>query len=230
MATSTKISKMMKMKDYLQSTGDAVAPIFNAVEDSYGRLFKLDIDIHHWVHLENYLHGREHNGWGPKNFSDWRRDMGEDPTVESVLYWRGQLEAMRDARREAINTLCASILMIAQTGIKLVLGAPKAWKQYEDTVMSSQNECILKAIWHGRNLAAHVEGLSVGTPSHKYFEGLVNRRGVDLLAPATQSPCTYVVREILGWIDTRRLPIKDVVHKSYESPYIQDMTRIGALA
>lgn len=221
----------MEIKDYLESTSDAVSPMFNAVRDSSIRIFQLKIDIHHWVHLENYILGGDHNGRGPRNFAAWRKDMGEDPTVETVRFWRGKLEAMLEARMEAVNTLCASILMIAQAGIKLTLGPPNAWKRHEGTVISSQNECLLRAIWHGRNLAAHVEGLTPGTPSYKYFNDLATRRGIDLLNRQTPFPCRYVVKDLLGWIETYALPVKDTVHAdSYPSPYVQDMMRVGALS
>ena len=131
----------MEMKDYMESTAAAVSPIFNAIRDSAEQVCHLEIDIHHWIRLENFILGREHNGWGPRNFARWRESMGEDPTVESVRFWRGKLESMLVARRESVNTLCTSVLMIAQTGIKLTLGSPSAWKKYEGTIISLQNEC-----------------------------------------------------------------------------------------
>lgn len=219
------------MKDYLESTGDALSPMFNSIRDSSARLFDLGISIHHWVHLENYLLGNDHNGWGPKNFDDWKKDMGEEPTVESVRFWRAKLEAMAEARRETIDILCASILMIAQNGIKLVLGRPALWKLHEGTVLSSQNECVLCAVWHGRNLGAHVEGLKAGTPSFAYFEDVKSRRGLDLKSPSSKYPCKYIVKDLLGWIEVHDLPLKDILHTaSYPSPYVQDMMRVGAIA
>ncbi|QAY88618.1 hypothetical protein [Pseudomonas sp. ACM7] len=220
----------MNMKDYLSSTGDAVSPMFNVIRDSSEKLFELGISIHHWIHLENYLLGKEHKGWGPLKFDKWQKDMGEDPTVESVQFWRGKLESMVEARNEAINTLCASILMIAQAGIKLVLGKPTLWKVHEGTLLSSQSECLLSAIWHGRNLGAHVEGLSPQTPSFVYFQDIRSRRNIDLLSPAIKYPCKYIVKDLLGWIELHDLPIKDSVHtESHPSPYVQDMLRIGSL-
>lgn len=220
----------MDMKDYLESTGDALSPMFNSIRDSSSRLFDLGISIHNWVHLENYLLGNDHNGRGPQNFDDWKRDMGEDPTVESVRFWRAKLESMAEARRETIDILCSSILMIAQNGIKLVLGRPALWKAHEGKVLSSQKECVLGAVWHGRNLGAHVEGLKPGTPSFAYFEDVKSRRGVDLRWPSSPYPCKYIVKDLLGWIELHDLPMKDILHtESYPSPYIQDMTRVGAL-
>lgn len=221
----------MDMKDYLESTGDAISPMFNAIRDSSSKLFDLGNSIHHWVHLEKYLLGNDHDGWGPKNFEDWKKDMGEDPTIESVRFWRAKLEAMAEARRDTINTLCASVLMIAQNGIKLVLGRPALWRAHEGKVLSSQNECVLSAIWHGRNLGAHVEGLSPGTPSFAYFEDVKSRRGVDLKSTSSKYPCKYIVKDLLGWIELQDLPVKDSVHmESHPSPYVQDMVNIGTYA
>lgn len=220
----------MEMKDYLSSTGDSVSPMFNAINDSSAKLSELDISIHQWIHLEGYLLGKEHNGRGPNNFDEWKKDMGEDPTVESVRFLRAKLEGMVEARNETINTLCASILMIAQAGIKLVLGKPTLWKRHEGKLLSSQNECLLSAIWHGRNLGAHVEGLSPQTQSFLYFQDIRSRRNIDLLSPVTKYPCKYIVKELLGWIELHNLPIKDNLHaESYPSAYVQDMLRIGRL-
>jgi hypothetical protein len=221
----------MLMKDYLRLTSDSISPMFRLIQDSLEKIFRLDIDIHHLLHLENYLLGREHNGCGPMNHDRFEKEYGEPPTVAAARRWQGELASWRDATNETMNIMSGSILMIAQAGIKRVLGAPSSWKQWEGAVMSSQQECVLKAIWHGRNLAAHVEGLSVGTPSYKYFEDLKNRKGIDLLAPSSKYSCTYILRDVLGWIDTDRLPIKDTVHTDHwPSPYTQDMQRIGKLS
>ncbi|MGY1889234.1 hypothetical protein [Pseudomonas sp. SDT291_1_S447] len=221
----------MNMQDYLTSTDDAVSTIFGAIRDSSEKLFKLGISIHHWVHLENYLLGKEHDGYGPGDFDKWKQDMGEAPTVEAVRYSRGKLESMAEARSESINTLCASILMIAQGGIKRVLGKPGLWKAHEGTLLSSQNECLLSAIWHGRNLGAHVEGLKQQTPSFAYFKDVEARRNIDLLSPTIKYPCKYIVKDLLGWVELHSLPIPDSVHpEPYPSAYFQDMTRIGKLA
>lgn len=221
----------MDMQDYLECTTDAILPMFNAIRDSSVKAFELDTSMQHWVHLENFLLGQPHNGWGPVNFEDWKKDMGVDPTVDSVRFWRAKLEAIVAARHETINVLCSSILMIAQNGIKLVLGRPNSWRSLEGTLLSSQNECLLKAIWHSRNLGAHVEGLSAHTPSFAYFEDIKNRRGIDLKASTTKLPCKYVVKELLGWIETDALPIADTLHTvHFRSPYTQDMIRIGQLS
>jgi hypothetical protein len=221
----------MKMKAYLNLTGDSVSPMFRVIQESLEKIFHLDIDIHHLVHLENYLLGKEHNGWGPRNHDRFEKEYGEPPTIAAAQRWQEELTSWRDARNETINIMCGSILMIAQAGIKRVLGAPSSWRGLEGNIMSSQHECVLKAIWHGRNLAAHVEGLSAGTPSYKYFEDLKNRKGIDLLAPTTKFSCIYVVRDMLGWIDIGRLPVEDTVHTDqWPSPYVQDMERIGQLA
>ena len=219
------------MKDYLSSTGDAISPMFNSIRDSYEKIFQLKIDIHHWVHLENYIKGNDHNGYGPRNFEEWVRDMGEDPTVENVLFWRGKLEDMVIARNETINILCSSILMIAQNGIKLVVGKPSNWREHENTLLSSQQECLLSAIWHGRNLGAHVEGLSENTPSYRYFKVLKERRDLDVLSDSCKYPCQVIVKDLLGWIYTHDLKLKDSIHTEiWPSPYIHDMERIGGLA
>jgi len=219
------------MKDYLSSTGDAISPMFNSIRDNYEKIFQLKIDIHHWVHLENYIKGNDHNGYGPRNYEEWIKDMGEEPTVDSVLFWRGKLEDMLIARNETINILCSSILMIAQNGIKLVVGKPSIWRAHESTLLSSQQECLLNAIWHGRNLGAHVEGLSENTPSYRYFSGLKERRDIDLLSNSCDHPCQVIVKDLLGWIDTHDLKINDTIHTEvWPSPYIQDMERIGGLA
>jgi hypothetical protein len=220
----------MKMNDYLSSINGAVRPIIQTINESYQKLYGLDMDIHHWVHLENYLKGDEHNGHGPRNFDNWIKDMGEEPTVESVIYWRDRLEDIRVATKETINTLCASILMIAQNGIKLTIGKPSNWRASEDTIFSSQQECVLKAIWHGRNLGAHVEGLKIGTTSYKYFEDLNKRRQIDLLSSNCEYPCEIIVKDLLGWVHLYDLKIKDTIHKSYPSPFIQDMECIGKKA
>jgi hypothetical protein len=223
---------VMDMKVYLESTSDALSPMFNSIRDSSSRLLDFETSIHHWVHLENYLVGNDHKGWGQKNFDDWKKDMGEEPTIESVQFWRAKLESMAEARRETVNILCASILMIAQNGVKHVLGQPALWKAHEGKVLSSQNECVLSAIWHGRNLGAHVEGLKTGTPSFDYFENVKTRRGLDLGSPSSGGyPCKYIVKDLLGWIELHDLPVKDTLHtESYTPPYVQDMMRLGALA
>ncbi|WP_350225406.1 hypothetical protein [Vibrio parahaemolyticus] len=220
----------MKMSEYLDSIEGAVRPMLDTINASYNSLSRLDIDIQQWIHLENYLLGKEHNGYGPSNFEAWVRDMEEEPTVESVQYWRNQLVASTEATKETINTLCASVLMIAQNGIKLTVGNPNKWASSKGMLLSSQGECLLEAIWHGRNLGAHVEGLSAGKPSHTYFVDLASRRGVNLLDPNYQMPCETIVKDLLGWVKLYDLKAKDTIHDSYPSPFVQDMMRIGTLA
>ena len=222
----------MEMKDYLSNTGDATASLFSTINSIIDKTYRADIDIQHWIHLENYLNGKEHHGYGPRNFDQWVKDMDEQPTVDSVQYWRGQLENTISIHNETINTLCSSILLIAQNGIKLTLGPPSSWKAHKNELLSSQNECLLQAIWHGRNLAAHVEGLSPNTPSKQYFDEVEKRLQIDLTSQASQNPSKIIVTDLLGWIDLYKLKIKDTIHsdKSWVSPYSQDMVRIGALA
>ena len=219
------------MKDYLENTGNATSSLLNTISNSIERIFHLDTDIQQWVNLENYLNGSEHNSWGPHNFEEWVKDMEEEPTVESVQYWRSRLENMVSVQNETINTLCSSILLIAQNGIKLTLGSPASWRIHNNQLLSSQNECLLQAIWHGRNLAAHVEGLKPNHPSAQYFREIETRLNIDLTSQVSLYPSKVILTDLLGWIDLHKLKIKDTTHAdNWASPYTQDMVRIGALA
>jgi len=218
------------MTDYLNSASDTVSTLFGAIQDCSNKEFEQDIEVQHLRHLESYLlNTGDPTTWGKRNFEDWKkRNDGESPSIEDVRAVRDTLEELVDARRQTIEIMCASILMIAQNGVKLVLGAPSVWKRHEGVVLSSQNECVLCAIWHGRNLAAHVEGLKKGTPSFRYFEDIKQRRGIDLKLRASH-PCRYILKNLLGWIELHDLFPDDSERQIYPSPYRLDMTRIGQL-
>lgn len=200
------------------------------INSSYEKLGELNSYILDYIYLENYLLDKDHNGRGPSMFNEWLKAMEEEPTIKNVQHYRNQLINLRDATKETINTLCTSVLMIAQNGIKLTLGKPNDWAKCNGTLLSSQGECLLQAIWHGRNLGAHVEGLKAGTLSYKYFEDLASNRGINLLDPNCEAPSEIILKDLLGWIKLYDLQVKDTIHDCYPSPFMQDMTRIGKLA
>jgi hypothetical protein len=115
------------------------------------------------------------------------------------------------------------MLMIAQNGVKLVLGPPNKWKSLRGQVRSIKGECVLDVIWHGRNQAAHVEGLTIGGESDLYFKDLERRLGSDF-AVSTHGDFMpeVLVRDLLGWSEAESF--------GYRSPrYLSDMTALGKL-
>jgi hypothetical protein len=158
----------------------------------------------------------------------FRDQWGCEPTPDAIKEAREWTSTYLTERRRSVSVLCGAILMIAQNGVKLVVGAPAVWQPLQNRIMSWKGEAVLPAIWHGRNQAAHVEGLILSQPSGVYFTELERRLGqrYSCLTNGDFIP-ELMVREVLGWIPTIEDSVqsRDAVRTSYGG----DMFAIGAL-
>jgi len=216
------------MEDYLNATSFAVGPLFRAISEIKEPLAELERDL---LHLELLLEELLEGEAAPK---EWRiqlykKNWGDEATPENVRAWSQWLEENIEARKSSRTVMCASILLIAQNGIKKVLGSPREWSQHKGTALTKTDDCILQAIWHGRNQAAHVEGLTPGKADEIYFRMLEQEYGpMFSLETNSEFISEAILKNVLGWIDwsTSELFVEGWDGKM---PYARDMLRLGAL-
>lgn len=217
----------MKMEDYLEATSDASRALFGAVNELKRKLPEFELSLIHLKNLQKYLSGFDPNGRGEWHLDFFRQEWEAEPTEENVSSNIEWTEDCLAAKRQSISVLSGSILILAQNGIKKVLGAPSVWNSHINTVRSPKGFCVLEAIWYGRNQSAHVEGLRPGNASHTYFQDLERRLGADFsLRNNAEFIPVHVVDDVLGWFDTGLQSRDEMGRTRFE----QDMIAIGRLA
>ncbi len=218
----------MNMKDYLANTDWAVSPLLRAIGDSREKINKWDLSLQHLRNLESYLEGIDPNGRGEWHLRFFTQEWGDEPTPANVNKRVIYAEEQLVARRRSRSILCGSVLLIAQNGIKTVLGPPSAWRHMRGQMLSLRGHCILDAVWHGRNQAAHIEGLTAGGPSHLYFTDLEHRFGPQFSIDTNADHIAeLIVRDVLGWIDWKGEEVYYPGHNG-PTPYVADMIALGA--
>jgi hypothetical protein len=219
----------MFMQDFLESTTWAADPVFRTISESRDPIFKLNLSLQHLTNLESYLQGIDRNGRGEWHLEFFKKEWEDEPTLENARKWRSWVEEHLAAKRRGASILCGTILLIAQNGIKTVLGPPNSWRHLRGRVRSLRGECVLEAIWHGRNQAAHVEGLTPNGESDLYFKALEQRLGPQF-STATNGDfiSELVVRDILGWIGWK---MEEVYYPGHNgpNPYPADMLALAKL-
>ncbi|MFA0718306.1 hypothetical protein AB4622_20115 [Vibrio splendidus] len=212
----------MEMKDYLNGTSDTVNHLHNRIKFEISKFSDIDSNLAAFDAAESYI--RHGHVAGKETYE---REFSSY-TADEIAYWKQSLIDSFTGSQVAIDTMSASILMIAQNGIKLVFGSPRTWDAHKGVELSSKGECLFQTIWHGRNLAAHVEGLNTSGLSYQHFQDVELRKNIDLLSNSANYQSRYIVRELLGWIESEYDPR---VHEiNGQSAFHQDMLRIGTLA
>lgn len=219
----------MFMKAFLETTSWAVGSVFAAINDSKEPIDELDRSLQNLTNLESYLQGVDPNERGKWHLEFFKKEWEQEPTLENVHKCQTYLKEQSVAKRRSVSILCGTVLLTAQDGIKTVLGHPSNWRGLRGQVRSLRGECLLDAIWHGRNQAAHVEGLSSGGSSDLYFRALEQRLGPEF-STATNGDfiSELVVQNVLGWIGWRHEEVYYPGHNG-PPPYSSDMLALGAL-
>lgn len=216
------------MSDYLGQTERAYRALFDALSDMREPVHQWERNVILLEDTGNYLTGIDRVGRGDWYLHYFREVWEEEPTPEAVQKWKAWNSDMLAAAKSSANVICGSMLMIAQNGVKLVLGKPSSWSSFQNQVISNCGECVLQAIWHGRNQMAHVEGLKRNGDTYKYFTSLKSRRGVEFDVDLNfDSMPERMVCDILGWVDP--LTHRQLRGNDWRFKFEGDMLALGAL-
>jgi hypothetical protein len=211
------------MSDYLELTSDASYVVFRALSDMESPIVQLRRDLINLDRVEHYIASPSSSYDAEVRLRDYRDGWEQEPTLANVTATREWLEQKLLVRRRSFNVLCGTILMIAQNGLKLVIGPPSLWAAYKAQALTKKGESLLEEIWHGRNQATHVEGLAAGKETDRYFRGLELRYGPSFsTARNGEFIPELILRDVLGWIG---LTLID----SERGSYSKDMLRVAQL-
>lgn len=213
----------MLMRDYLKVTSDAFGTLAKAIRSMKSPMERLQRERQLLQQCEDYLNDNDSDGRGYAAFSYVSDNWGKELTLtDAAKFLRGVDERIL-ANGQSVRVLCGSMLMIAQNGVKLVLGPPSKWKSLRGQVRSIKGECVLDTIWHGRNQFAHVEGLTIGGESDLYFKDLERRLGSDFAVSTNGEVIPeLLVRDVLGWLENESFGYRS-------SRYLGDMMALGGL-
>lgn len=202
---------MKSSEEYLQKTESAVRHLFDAV-DSYVGILKVAVGP---VFVTNLLYGPEQDA----QYAEWCKENAEALEVSRAAGQEFRAETF------ALDTICGSILQIAEKGLEIYSQnseVPQAWEQKNSSRLAKfcvgrevRSTPLGLIVYAARNQHTHFNDLKLGNVSARIFDTLAIEHGChsaakdpafDLDNPKLASYASNVTA-LIGWRSFERYQI-----------------------